>query len=408
MPSSGAPVAEGGIPGEAAGQQVAGGGELLADEAQAEEPGAHGVLGVVVLLGLGAGGLDRLRHLAQCEAKLDVALELSGVEAVPALGGGGVELEKPELDRTLGEGSVEVEHMVAAVVVVLVPAVGGVVGAVPNVRQVAHGAGLAAVDRFDEPGADRPAVPAHAVVVEGQGIRQEALVAGHDVRQVAEGLGGVAFGPDVDVDSAPSGVVALGSSLAQPPHQLLEGVHVGVGEDWRDHLALFAVRPLDAHVPLELPLAVLGIPGRPGVVAVAVGGVLIAPGAEELGGELGGGAAGDAVHLHLDPDGLLFHLGDLVFHFLVHGADLRFLCVRRGVFPFGSDIFALKRRYSKSIRTHKVHDHSGRELCSLRCFIAAESGGSQLGAEAVTILESLAYSAGLQIGAVAVSADAIL
>lgn len=68
MPSSGASVAEGGVPGEAAGQQVAGGGELLADEAQAEEPGAHGVLGVVVLLGLGAGGLDRLRHLAEREA----------------------------------------------------------------------------------------------------------------------------------------------------------------------------------------------------------------------------------------------------------------------------------------------------------------------------------------------------
>ena len=68
MPSSGASVAESGVPGEAAGQQVAGGGELLADEAQAEEPGAHGVLGVVVLLGLGAGGLDRLRHLAEREA----------------------------------------------------------------------------------------------------------------------------------------------------------------------------------------------------------------------------------------------------------------------------------------------------------------------------------------------------
>ena len=45
-------------------------------------------------------------------------------------------------------------------------------------------------------------------------------------------------------------------------------IHVGVGEDRRDHLALFAVRPLDAHVPLELPLAALGIPGRPGVITV--------------------------------------------------------------------------------------------------------------------------------------------
>ena len=163
-------------------------------------------------------------------------------------------------------------------------------------------------------------------------------------------LGGVAFGPDVDVDPAASGVVALGSGLAQPPYQFLQGLHVGVGEDGGDHLALFAVRPIDAHVPLELPLAALGIPGRPGVVPVAVGGVLEPPGAEELGGELGGGVAGNAVHLHLNPDGLLFHLGDLVFHFLVHGADLRF-CVSGGVFPpFGVPIFALNGDNSKIIR----------------------------------------------------------
>ena len=345
-PSSGAPVAEGGVPGEAAGEDVPCGGELLADEAQAEEPGAHGVLRVLVLLGLGAGALDRLRHLAQREAKLDVTLELPRVEAVLPVGGGGVELEKPELDRSLGEGGVEVEHMVAAVVVVLGAPVGGPVAAVPNVGQVAHGAGLALVDRLEEPGVNRPAVAAHAVAVEGQGIRQEALVAGHDVRQVAEGLGGVALGPDVDVDSASPGGVALGSGLAQPPYQFLQGLHVGVGEDGGDHLALFAVRPRDAHVLLELPLAALDIPGRPGAIAVAVGRVLEPPGAEELGGVL----AGDAVHLNLDPDGLLFHLGDLVLHLLVHGIDLRFLCVRRGVFPFGSDIFALKRRYSKLIR----------------------------------------------------------
>ena len=62
------------------------------------------------------------------------------------------------------------------------------------------------------------AIPAHAVVVEGQGIRQEALVAGHDVRQVAEGLGGVALGPDVDVDPTPAGV------LAPPPGLHRRGV----------------------------------------------------------------------------------------------------------------------------------------------------------------------------------------
>ena len=70
---------EGCVSVKVAGQEVSRGGELLADEAEPEEPGAHRVFGVLVLLGLGAGGFDVLRHLAEREAKLNVALELSCV-----------------------------------------------------------------------------------------------------------------------------------------------------------------------------------------------------------------------------------------------------------------------------------------------------------------------------------------
>ena len=59
-----AAVPEGCIPGKVAGQKVSGCCELLADETQAEEPGAHGVLGVFVLLRLGACRPHILRHLA--------------------------------------------------------------------------------------------------------------------------------------------------------------------------------------------------------------------------------------------------------------------------------------------------------------------------------------------------------
>ena len=51
---------EGCVPRKIAGQKISGRCELLTDEAQAEEPGAHGVFGVLVLLGLGAGGAHRL------------------------------------------------------------------------------------------------------------------------------------------------------------------------------------------------------------------------------------------------------------------------------------------------------------------------------------------------------------
>ena len=143
---------EGGVPGQVAGQEISGRCELLADEAQAEEPGAHGVFGVLVLLGLGACRPHILCHLGKCKAKLDVTLKLSCMDAASALYGRLIELEEPELDRAFSEGGVEVEHMVAAVIVVVAPAVACAVAGVPDVRKVCHRAGLLAVDLLQNRG----------------------------------------------------------------------------------------------------------------------------------------------------------------------------------------------------------------------------------------------------------------
>ena len=62
----------------------------------------------------------------------------------------------------------------------------------------------------------------------------------------------MAFGSDVDVDSAASRVVALGSGSSQASHQLLQGLDVVVVKDRGDHLAFLAVRSGDGNVPLEL------------------------------------------------------------------------------------------------------------------------------------------------------------
>ena len=320
-PSSGcSAVAEGCVTGKAAGQDVACGFELLADEAQAEEPGAHGVFGVLVLLGLGAGSSHRLGHLAEGQAKLNVALQLAGVKAVAFTVGGGIKLEKPELDCAFGKSGVEVEHMVAAVIVMVASSVVGTLAPIPNVGKVGHGGGLPAVDLFQEAGINRAAVPAHAVTVEVEGFGQQTLVAGHNVGQVAQGLRCVPLGSDVDMDSAAPGGVALGTRPAKPANQLLQGSHVGVGQNWGDQLTFFAVRAGNGNVLLEFPLASLAVPSAPGAVPVAVGGVFIAPGAKELGGDLCCPAAVDVVHLDLDPDGLLLHFLDLDFRFLVHGS----------------------------------------------------------------------------------------
>ena len=326
--SSCSTAAEGRVPGEASGEELSCGLEFVADETEAEEPGPHGVFGVLVLLGLGAGGLDRLGHLAQGQAKLDVAFELPGVKAILPSVCRGVKLEKPKLDRALRKGGVEVEHVVARVVVMLVPAAPGGLGVVPDVRKGCHRFGLALVELPEEVRVDRLAVVAVPVAVsrQPQGVDQELLMAGHDVGQVSQRLRRVAVGSDVDVDPAAPVGIAFGSGLTKLADQALQKLHVLVPEDRGNQFALLGFRPLNTDVPGKFPLAALGVPGAPGPVAVAVGGVLAATGAEVLGGSLGGVLAGDVVHFNLDPDGLVLHLADLAFGAFVHGRDLRF-CV---------------------------------------------------------------------------------
>ena len=109
------------------------------------------------------------------------------------------ELEEAELDRAFREGGVEVEAMVAAGVVMVVPAVVAL-RLVPDVRQLLHRLGLLLVEPPQEIIAHRLAVVPDAVPVDAHGGDHEALVARHQVRECAEGLRRVAVLPDVDVD----------------------------------------------------------------------------------------------------------------------------------------------------------------------------------------------------------------
>ena len=84
----------------------------------------------------------------------------------------------------------------------------------------------------------------------------------HDVCEVSERLGRVPLGTDVDVNTAASCGITFCSGFAEAANQLLQGLHVNVGEDRRDHLAFLAVRARDADVLLEFPLASALIPSR--------------------------------------------------------------------------------------------------------------------------------------------------
>ena len=72
--------------------------ELVANEAHSHQPGSHCENLVFFLLFLGACASEVLCHLAHCEAKLNVALELACVKAVLLAVCGRCELEKSELD----------------------------------------------------------------------------------------------------------------------------------------------------------------------------------------------------------------------------------------------------------------------------------------------------------------------
>ena len=287
------------------------------------------------------------------------------MDAAPALCGRLIKLEEPELDRPFGEGGVEVEHMVAAVVVVLVSAVAHAVAGVPDVRKLRHRLGLSAVDLGEEVGVYRAAVAAHAAAVKLQGFCDQAFVACHNVGEVPKALRCVALRSNMDVNSASSGGVAFRSCVSELSAKLLQGFDVLVGQDWSDQFAFLLVRPCDGNVLLEFPLAPLCVPGAPGAVAVAACGILKSACTEEVGGNLGCLLAGDAVHLDLDPDGLVFHLCDLPCCFLVHGESSVFVWC---VFPFGVHIFALKEDNSKAIFDNILHKDDRKILCSLHHF----------------------------------------
>ena len=112
----------------------------------------------------------------------------------------GIELEKSEFNGPLREGGMQVQHVVAAIVVVMAASVVGSVALVPNICQGAHGLRLLFVDRLEEILVNRAAVASDSVMVKGKALGEEAFMACHDVGQVSQGLRGVPLCSDVDVN----------------------------------------------------------------------------------------------------------------------------------------------------------------------------------------------------------------
>ena len=292
-------LSPGGVARQVCEQVQAGGFEFLADEAQAQEPASEGVLRVVGLRARCAGRLGGQGLCAHGQAKLDVGLDLPGVEG---------RVEGAELDgvcRALrGEGRVEVEQVVAAVVVVCRRAVAPVVAAatavpVPNPGEGLEAGGLLVVERPQEGGLDRCA-PLHAAAGRNaQGLCQEVFLGVHNVDQAAQALRRVLAEADVDVDAA--GAVDAGSGFPDRPDHRLHHLDVFPAAHRADHLRRGVG---DRAVALDHPLAPVGHRDVPVAQVVAHVAGLCA----EVGGDRAGCAfAPQAGRFDLDTEGLVFH-----------------------------------------------------------------------------------------------------
>ena len=111
-----------------------------------------------------------------------------------------VELEKAEFNRALCKGSVEIKHMVAAFVVMMISAVAASLCAVPDICKLRHCGGLPFVKLPQKIRVYRIAVVDHAVAVNFDRFGNQGFVACHQVRKVSQALRCVSLRSNVNVN----------------------------------------------------------------------------------------------------------------------------------------------------------------------------------------------------------------
>ncbi|SOB57403.1 protein of unknown function [Pseudodesulfovibrio profundus] len=188
---------------------LAGGLELVADQAEVEQEDPEVVLGALgIEIPLAAGGGPAIERLGgDREAELQVGLDPPRVEG---------RLEPAELHRAPVPDVVQVDPVVATVVVVLGLAV---VVAVPDTVELVLGAWAMLFDALDQLVADRPCVAVEPVAADAEGVEDQRLLLVDDLGQVTQVPAVEGRGVDMDVDAALA--VDLASGAADGPDHLL-------------------------------------------------------------------------------------------------------------------------------------------------------------------------------------------
>ena len=241
---------------------LAGGFEFIPDQPQPKQPSAEGVF-FVLRLGFDAGSAPlHKRLMGDGEAKLDIGFDLTGMK-------GGV--EHTEFYRAFGEHTVQIQRMVAAIVVVNIPSASAVV---PKLFHFLHRPGTLVVE-FLQKSCVRFLAVMLPVYLYLQGFVQQILLGCHDIHNVAERLRGMGGGVHMDMDA--TGFIYPCTACAELPHKLLYGFDILISADGRDELhrivpsgcSVVSAPAADGGIADHLPLPVLGIPHSVGVVPAA-------------------------------------------------------------------------------------------------------------------------------------------
>ena len=135
---SGSAISESRISVKVLGKKTSRCGELFANQSQSNQPCSHCKFWIFRLLWFWTCCFQFLCHFGKCKAKLNVAFQLSCVKSVFLFCCRLVKLEKSKFDCAFCKGCVEVQHMVSAVIVMLISAVIRTVCCVPDVCKLCH------------------------------------------------------------------------------------------------------------------------------------------------------------------------------------------------------------------------------------------------------------------------------
>jgi len=213
-------------------------GELVTDEADAVKVGSHGEF---LIFGLWL--FRRSAFLGEClmierEGKNNVTADFSGMK---------LRVKPPQFDRVVaGKKTVQVEKMVAAMVVV--PVAAFAVALVPEVLDFPHCFRFAAVQLFHQKGIHLFAV-GHSLRCNLQCFVKKVVLAGDDIDKIADAARRVLTAIEMNVNAA--GFVCEPARAAKLANQFLQGGDIlAVGKDGTDqlHAVSFARRNLPASL----------------------------------------------------------------------------------------------------------------------------------------------------------------